>query len=72
MIPCKLKMRDDLYTHIQGDHKWSMKSPEVLADLRATRESMRIFSNSLDHNESIFKIGKNRRNGRPAYTVNLS
>ena len=29
-----------------------MKNPEVLADMRATEETMMIFSNSMDHNET--------------------
>jgi len=32
----------------QGDLKWTMKNLQVLADMRATEESMMIFSNSLD------------------------
>ena len=33
---------------IQGDHNWTMKNPEVWADMRATEETMMIFSNSMD------------------------
>ena len=36
----------------QGDHSRTMKNPEVLADMRATEETMMIFSNSLDPNET--------------------
>jgi len=42
----------------QGDHNWTMKNPEVLADMLATEETMMIFSNSMDHNESILKSEK--------------
>jgi len=38
---------------VQGDHNWTMKNPEVLADMRVTEETMMIFSNSLDPNETL-------------------
>jgi len=36
----------------QGDHNWTMKNPEIFADMRATKETMMIFSNNLDVNET--------------------
>jgi len=41
-----------LYRFNQGDHNWTMKNMEVLSDMRATEETMVIFSNSLDPNET--------------------
>jgi len=36
---------------LQGDHNWTMKNPEVLANMRFTEETVMIFSNRLDLNE---------------------
>jgi len=32
----------------QGDHNWTMKNLEILADMRSSEETMMVFSNSLD------------------------
>jgi len=46
---------------VQSDHNWILKNQEVLANMHATEETLMIFSNSLDPNESIFKTRKIRR-----------
>jgi len=36
----------------QGHHNWTMKNPEILSDMRATEETMMVFSNSVYPNET--------------------
>jgi len=40
------------FMYAQGDHNWTMKNPEIFADMLATEDTLTTFANTLGPNET--------------------